>query len=111
MRPPKSFSTRRDFLQSSAAATISAAIANSSSLPELTSPHSKETAPLPPQDDTHHAARRKELWSLLGDLPWQHKPGPPKLISKEEHEDYVLERLVLDLNGIEPVPALLLIPR
>jgi hypothetical protein len=54
--------------------------------------------------------RRKELWGLLGDLPWQHKPGPPKLLKKEEHENYTLERWVLDLNGIEPVPALLLIP-
>lgn len=54
--------------------------------------------------------RRKELWSLLGDLPWDHRPGPPKLVSTEKHEGYTLERLVLDLNGQEPVPALLLIP-
>jgi hypothetical protein len=33
------------------------------------------------------------------------------VVTKEEHEDYTLERLVLDLNGAEPVPALLLIPR
>ena len=31
-------------------------------------------------------------------------------MSTEKHEGYTLERLVLDLNGIEPVPALLLIP-
>jgi hypothetical protein len=54
--------------------------------------------------------RRKELWSLLGDLPTQHKPGPAKLVKVEKHEGYQLQRLVLDLNGIEPVPALLLIP-
>ena len=54
--------------------------------------------------------RRKELWGLLGDLPWQHKPDPPRLLNKEEHEGYTLERWVLELNGIEPVPALLLIP-
>ena len=54
--------------------------------------------------------RRKELWGLLGDLPWQHKPGPPKVLKKEKHDGYTLERLVLDLNGVEPVPALLLIP-
>jgi hypothetical protein len=54
--------------------------------------------------------RRKELWSLLGDLPWQHHPGPPKLLSSEEHDGYTLERLELDLNGIEPVPALMLVP-
>ena len=28
----------------------------------------------------------------------------------EKHDGYTLERWVLDLNGIEPVPALLLIP-
>jgi len=59
---------------------------------------------------THQAKRRKELWSLLGDLPWKHKPGPPKLVAREKHEGFTIERLVLDLNGIEPVPALLLIP-
>lgn len=54
--------------------------------------------------------RRKELWGLLGDLPWNHKPSPPKLVRKEKHDGYTLERWILDLNGIEPVPALLLIP-
>lgn len=58
----------------------------------------------------HQQARRKELWGLLGDLPWDHKPAPPKLIKTEKHDGYTLERLVLDLNGIEPVPAILLIP-
>jgi dienelactone hydrolase len=55
--------------------------------------------------------RRADLWGLLGELPWQHEPAPPKLVSREEHDQYTLERLMLDLNGIEPVPALLLIPR
>lgn len=54
--------------------------------------------------------RRRELWNLLGDLPWDHKPAPPRLLSTEKHDGYTLERLELDLNGIEPVPALLLIP-
>jgi cephalosporin-C deacetylase-like acetyl esterase len=54
--------------------------------------------------------RRKELWSLLGDLPWTHKPPPAELRAKEQHDGYTLERLVLDLNGQEPVPAILLIP-
>ncbi|MEO6923228.1 MAG: alpha/beta hydrolase family protein [Bryocella sp.] len=54
--------------------------------------------------------RRWELWDLLGDLPWAHKPSPPKKLSSEEHDGYTLERWQLDLNGIEIVPALLLIP-
>jgi hypothetical protein len=32
------------------------------------------------------------------------------LLRTEKHAGYTLERLVLDPNGIEPVPALLLIP-
>ena len=106
MRPAKTFSTRRDFLQASAVATISAAVPTSNVLVQL--------APQQPREGTFLARqkeRRKELWALLGDLPWAHTPGPAKLVSKEEHEDYVLERLILDLNGVEPVPALLLIPR
>jgi hypothetical protein len=54
--------------------------------------------------------RRQELWGLLGDLPWDHKPGLPQLVRTEKHDGYTLERWILDLNGFEPVPALLLIP-
>src|SRR5437773_6657940 len=106
MRPANTLLTRREFLQASAVATISAPVPASDGLTQV--------APQQPNDDVLPAwqkERRKELWGLLGDLPWGHKPGPAKLVSKEEHEDYVLERLVLDLNGVEPVPALLLIPR
>lgn len=56
------------------------------------------------------AARRRELWSLLGDLPFEHVPGPARLLKTEEGPGYRLEHLVLDLNGLEPVPALLLVP-
>ena len=101
---------RRNFLHGSAAVAASTAIPASGTASEYAVAES-----LPRPDDNQllarHKQRRTELWKLLGDLPWEHKPGPPKLVSKEEHEDYTLERLVLDLNGIEPVPALLLIPR
>jgi dienelactone hydrolase len=59
---------------------------------------------------TYQERRRWELWGLLGDLPWDHVPASPRLVSREQHEGYTIERLVLDLNGLEPVPALLLIP-
>src|SRR5262245_52361974 len=98
MRPTNTLSTRRGFLQASAAAAVSAAVPSSNAL--------AKHAPQQPKDDAFLARqkeRRKELWELLGDLPWEHKPGPAKLISKEEHEDYTLERLVLDLNGEEAV--------
>ena len=54
--------------------------------------------------------RRRELWGVLGDLPWNHKSAPPQRVRTEKHDGYTLERWVLDLNGVEPVPALLLIP-
>jgi len=93
--------TRRDFIRSSAlsAATLSGVKSFEQNVGRST-------------DDfaAFQESRRKELWSLLGDLPWQHRPGPAKLIRTEKHQGYTLERLVLDLNGQEPVPALLLIP-
>jgi len=65
---------------------------------------------LPAVETTSAASRRKELWSLLGDLPWTHRAAAPRLLKTERHDGYTLERLVLDLNGEEAVPALLLIP-
>lgn len=66
--------------------------------------------PAATQFEQHQRARRKELWGILGDLPWDHQPAPARLVKTEKHEGYTLERLVLDLNGLEPVPAILLIP-
>lgn len=57
----------------------------------------------------HQQARRQELWRLLGDLPAPQTPTA-KLIRTEQRDGYKLEYLVLDLNGIQPVPALMLIP-
>jgi dienelactone hydrolase len=51
------------------------------------------------------AARRIELYSLLGDLPDRARPVGAINVGEEVREDYVLEKLVLDLNGVEPVPA------
>jgi dienelactone hydrolase len=70
-----------------------------------------------PMDDspaefaTYQHRRRQALWSLMGDLPWQHQPGPVRSVRTEDHGSYTIERLVLDLNGVEPVPAVLLIPK
>jgi hypothetical protein len=58
---------------------------------------------------TYQRKRRAELWSLLGDLPERREPTA-ELLRTEQRDGYKLEHLVLDLNGIEPVPALLLIP-
>ena len=97
---PGEFS-RRDFLQTSGAALAAAgsrSLANRSNAADESFSAQQER-------------RRKELWGLLGDLPWNHRPGPAHLVSTEDHDGYVLERLVLDLNGQDPVPAVLLIPK
>src|SRR6185312_9395614 len=54
--------------------------------------------------------RRAELLSLLGPLPEVAGPPPARLVAREEREGYVLEKLVLDLNGVEDVPAYLALP-
>jgi len=59
--------------------------------------------------EAYQARRRKELWNLLGDLPEQ-RPPRVRLVKTEKREGYALEHLELDLNGIEPVPAYLLLP-
>src|SRR5215213_9150101 len=60
---------------------------------------------------TTEAIRRQELYGLLGDLPLRSRPLDAQLIAEEEREGYVLEKLVLDLNGIEPVPAYFVRPK
>ncbi len=93
-------SDRRDFLKQSAAWVALGGA------PPVTA----ENVKTPEEFSAFQARRRKELWRLLGDLPWDHKPGPAVVLATEKHEGYTLERMVLDLNGVEPVPALLLIP-
>lgn len=96
--------TRRDFLYSSAVATSFALAA-----PSVLSGERKEMQG-DPDFRVFQERRRKELWGMLGDLPWDHHPSAAKLVRTEKHDGYTLERLLLDLNGQEPVPALLLIP-
>ncbi|MGA2339529.1 MAG: hypothetical protein ABSF75_06505, partial [Terracidiphilus sp.] len=36
--------------------------------------------PQPGEDfNGYQQRRRRELWNLLGDLPWNHQPAPPRL--------------------------------
>ena len=51
------------------------------------------------------AGRRGELYGLMGDLPGRDRPISATTVDVEERGGYTLERLVLDLNGLEPVPA------
>jgi hypothetical protein len=54
-------------------------------------------------------ARREELWSLLGDLPEAVTPTSSP-VGTFEVDGGTVERLVLDVGGPEPVPALLALP-
>lgn len=56
-------------------------------------------------------ARKAQLYGLLGDLPDRHRDISATKVGEEEREAYVLEKLVLDLNGIESVPAYFTRPR
>jgi len=67
--------------------------------------------PSPQPFFARQAARREELWTLLGDLPPRDRAVTARLLRSEEHDSYVLEHLELDLNGLETAPALLLLPK
>jgi len=54
---------------------------------------------------------RKKLYKLLGDLPDRNYPVREKMKVIEEKENYILEKLVLDLNGYENVPAYFVKPK
>ena len=55
-------------------------------------------------------ARRDQLYALLGDLPDRHLPLSVQELNQIERDGYVLETLVLDLNGVEAVPAFFVRP-
>ncbi len=50
-------------------------------------------------------ARRSELYGLLGDLPDRSADISASKVAEERRDSYVLEKLVLGLNGVEDVPA------
>ena len=52
-----------------------------------------------------HVQQRHLLYSLLGDLPARGAPISVRRLEQSEQDGYLLEKLILDLNGIEPVPA------
>lgn len=55
-------------------------------------------------------ARREQLYALLGDLPDRNRHISARILYKEHRSSYTLEKLQLDLNGIELVPAYFVYP-
>lgn len=62
-------------------------------------------------DDRARAKRREELYALLGDLPPRDRAISVASRSTREGDGYVIEDLVLDLNGLEHVPACFVHPK
>jgi dienelactone hydrolase len=72
-------------------------------------------------EDLAKVEQRKLLYTLLGDLPDRFRftrrsfseVGPISVnqITETEKETYIIEKLSLDLNGIEPVPAYFVRPK
>lgn len=55
--------------------------------------------------------KREKLYKLLGDLPNRNRPISSCLISRQEKDGFWLEKLLLDLNGLEEIPAYFLLPK
>lgn len=89
---------RRDILKLAGLASFVPAVAPDASLAQMTLP-----------SDT--AARRAELYGLLGDLPGRQRPIGARQRGETVRDGYVLETWDLDLNGIETVPAYVARPR
>ena len=66
-------------------------------------------APSPSSSST--AARRAELYGLLGRLPDRARPVSGQKLGEVERDGYILETWRYDLNGIEPVPGYVARPR
>jgi len=57
------------------------------------------------------ASRRSELYGLLGDLPPRDWKIKASLIGEESRDGCLVEKLLLDLNGLEDVPAYFVKPK
>ncbi|MGI8672211.1 MAG: dienelactone hydrolase family protein [Luteitalea sp.] len=60
---------------------------------------------------TDPAARRAELYALLGQVPPRDRPASGEKLGEASRDGYILETWRLDLNGVEPVPAYVARPR
>ena len=69
------------------------------------------TPSTPSQREATPADRRRELYTLLGELPERTRRIGGKKRAEEPRDGYVLETWDLDLNGIETVPGYLARPR
>ncbi|WP_240469762.1 dienelactone hydrolase family protein [Cyclobacterium sp. SYSU L10401] len=57
------------------------------------------------QKTENKEAQRNKLYQLLGRLPDRERPITVELVSTEEKDGVIIEKLMLDINGQELVPA------
>jgi len=60
--------------------------------------------------DKTQQERREQLYGLLCDLPPRNREIGAKVVSVERKNGHLLEKLLLDLNGLQQVPAWFAIP-
>ncbi|MGZ4961028.1 MAG: alpha/beta hydrolase family protein [Limisphaerales bacterium] len=63
------------------------------------------------QWEQDRAKIRAQLWKLLGDLPPRSKVPNVKTISREDREDYILEKFEFDNGAGATVPGYLFLPK
>ncbi len=63
------------------------------------------------QSPENKEVQRKILYQLLGRLPDRERPITVELISTEEKDGVIIEKLMLDINGQELVPAFFTKPK
>ena len=97
--------SRREFMTGSAALAAVGA-----SLPMQADTHQFASRAATNEFDIYQQRRRWNSGANWAICPGTTSPRRRALVRTEKHEGYTLERLILDLNGIEPVPAVLLIP-
>jgi hypothetical protein len=56
-------------------------------------------------DISHKEQLRKDLYALLGRLPERDRPISVEVVSSREVDGVIIEKLLLDINGMELVPA------
>jgi dienelactone hydrolase len=71
--------------------------------------HPQTISPKPkPAPEDLAASKKKQrtaLYRLLGKLPDRNRPISVQVISREETDEMIIEKLLLDINGLELVPA------
>lgn len=55
--------------------------------------------------------QRKTLYRLLGKLPDRHRPISVQILSNEETAELIIQKILLDINGLELVPAFFTKPK